>query len=154
MSSLPVPLDRHAPSPSSLLGREVGSSVFHVCSLLSAGAVRTLPAASYLRRASEPLVPHAGQSHCSNLIAADERFSSRAVSPPCRIQSALNQLRWCREESGTFCLFIYLFIYCMHACDAVQITRICFFQWNCNLVRQFKELASVLTSVFPNKYHL
>lgn len=30
MSSLPIPLDRHAPSPSRLLGEKVGSSGFHI----------------------------------------------------------------------------------------------------------------------------
>lgn len=92
--SLPVPLERHAPSPSSLLGRKGGSSGFYICSLLSAGAARKVPAASYLRRASEPLVLQTGQSHCSKLIAAEDRYFSRGA----------RLLRWCPEESGKILL--------------------------------------------------
>lgn len=106
MSSLPVPRDRHALSPSQLLAlkKKVGSSGFHMWlffSLLppfcrSRSGSFFIPAQSI--RAAFP--PQTGQSHCSSPGATDGKYF---LQP--RSQSTLHQLRCCWEESGTFYWF-------------------------------------------------
>lgn len=112
MSSLPIPLDRHAPSPSRLLGEKVGSSGFHIW-------LHFLSTPSFSLRASESVgqqsqFPHTcaehphplrfilpppltGQSHCSKLRGADGKYF---LQP--RSQSILHQLKCCWEEAGRF----------------------------------------------------
>lgn len=125
MSSLPIPLDRHAPSPSRLLGEKVGSSGFHIW-------LHFLSTPSFSLRASEsvgqqsqlphtcaehpqplrfilpppppPPPPLTGQSHCSKLRGADGKYF---LQP--RSQSILHQLKCCWEEAGRFFLLLLLF---------------------------------------------
>ena len=97
-------------------GWKVGSSEAHVCPLLSARAARTPPAASYLRRASAPLLPQTGESHCSSLISAPQRPASRGVRPlPLSWDAAhTNPVRF--FFFFFFLLFFFFFFFCMRCC--------------------------------------